>query len=117
MSIEQATIDDAQEILALHKLAYTGEAEIYDDFTIQPLHQTLEEIRAEFAYQHFLKCCTNGRVAGSVRAQAKEGTCFVGKLIVHPECQNQGIGTGLLKDIESAFDHVERHELFTGHRS
>ena len=30
MSIEQATIDDAQEILALQKLAYTSEAEIYD---------------------------------------------------------------------------------------
>ena len=30
MSIEQAAIDDAQEILALQKLAYTSEAEIYD---------------------------------------------------------------------------------------
>ena len=41
MSIEQATIEDAQEILALQKLAYTSEAEIYNDFTILPLHQTL----------------------------------------------------------------------------
>ena len=48
MSIERATIDDAQEILVLQKLAYTSKAEIYDDFTIEPLHQTLEEIRAEF---------------------------------------------------------------------
>ena len=48
MSIEQAMIDDAQEILALQKLAYQSEAEIYNDFTIPPLHQTLDEIKAEF---------------------------------------------------------------------
>ena len=117
MSIEQATIDDAQEILALQKLAYTSEAEIYNDFTIQPLHQTLEEIKAEFENQYFLKFYANGRIAGSVRAYMKEGTCFISKLIVHPESQNQGIGTILLKGIENAFDHAARYELFTGHRS
>ena len=117
MSIEQATIDDAQEILALQKLAYTSEAEIYSDFTISPLHQTLDEIKAEFADQCFLKFCEKGRIAGSVRAYVKEGTCFIGKLIVHPECQNRGIGTKLLQEIENTFDHVARYELFTGHKS
>lgn len=57
MSIKKATIDDAQEILALQKLAYTSEAEIYNDLTIQPLHQSLDEIKAEFADNHFLKFC------------------------------------------------------------
>ena len=117
MIVEQATIEDAQEILALQKLAYKSEAEIYNDFTIQPLHQTLEEIRAEFADQRFLKFCEKGRIAGSVRVYVKEGTYFIGKLIVHPECQNQGIGTKFLEEIENAFNHVERYELFTGHKS
>jgi len=31
MSVEKATIDDAEEILALQKLAYASEAEIYND--------------------------------------------------------------------------------------
>ena len=66
MSIERATIDDAQEILVLQKLAYTSKAEIYDDFTIEPLHQTLEEIRAEFADQRFLKFCASGRIAARI---------------------------------------------------
>jgi ribosomal protein S18 acetylase RimI-like enzyme len=117
MSIEQATILDAQEILALQKLAYTSEAEIYNDFTIQPLHQTLEEIKAEFADQRFLKFCEKERITGSLRAYVKEGTCYIGKLIVHPEWQNQGIGTKLLQEIEDAFDHITRYELFTGHKS
>jgi ribosomal protein S18 acetylase RimI-like enzyme len=117
MSVEQATIDDAQEILALQKLAYQSEAEIYNDFTIPPLHQTLDEIKAEFKDQHFLKFCADGGIIGSVRAYVKEGTCYIGKLIVHPECQNQGIGTKLLQEIENTFDNVTRYELFTGHKS
>lgn len=117
MSIKKATIDDAGEILALQKLAYTSEAEIYNDFTIQPLHQTIDEIKAEFADRYFLKFCADSRMVGSVRAYAKEGTCFIGKLIVHPEYQNQGIGTKLLQKIENVFDNVNRYELFTGHNS
>jgi len=35
--IERATISDAEEILALQKLAYRSEAEIYHDFNIPPL--------------------------------------------------------------------------------
>ncbi len=117
MSIERATIDDAQEILALQKLAYQSEAEIYNDFTITPLHQNLDDIKAEFADQCFLKFCADNRIVGSVRAYVQEGTCFIGKLIVHPEYQNRGIGSKLLQEIENHFDHVERYELVTGHKS
>lgn len=117
MSIERATIEDAQEILALQKLAYTSEAEVYNDFTISPLHQTLEEIEAEFVDLRFFKFCSDGRIAGSVRVYVKDGTCYIGKLIVHPKCQNQGIGTKLLEEIENVFDNVARYELFTGHKN
>ena len=48
MIIKRATIADAEEILSLQKLVYESEAEIYNDFTIPPLTQTLEEIKAEF---------------------------------------------------------------------
>jgi len=117
MRIEKATIDEAQEILILQKLAYTSEAEIYTDFNIQPLHQTLDEIKTEFAEQHFLKVSEEGRIIGSIRAYVKDGTCFIGKLIVHPEYQNRGLGTKLLQEIENVFDNVDRYELFTGHKS
>ncbi|WP_198936768.1 hypothetical protein [Domibacillus epiphyticus] len=41
--IKQASNQDAEEILALTKLAYMSEAEIYNDYTIHPLTQTLEK--------------------------------------------------------------------------
>ena len=117
MRVERATVDDAEEILSLQKLAYQSEAEIYDDFTIPPLTQTLEGIKKDFENQMFLKAVENGRIIGSVRAFVKEGTCYVGRLIVHPNFQNQGIGAQLMGRIEEIFKEAPRFEIFTGHRS
>jgi GNAT superfamily N-acetyltransferase len=117
MIIEKAVPADAEEILSLQKLAYRAEAEIYDDFTIPPLKQTLEEIRKDFEAQVFLKAVENGRIIGSVRAFVREGTCHVGRLIVHPDFQNRGIGKQLMGSIEEVFKEARRFEIFTGHRS
>lgn len=65
--IERASIEEAEDILALQKLAYMSEAEILDDFTIPPLHQTLDKIRSEFDGQVFLKVERENRIVGSVR--------------------------------------------------
>jgi hypothetical protein len=73
MIIEQAKVSDA----------YKSEAEIYNDFNIAPLIQTLEEIKRDFRNQVFLKTVIQGKMIGSVRAM----------LIVHPDFQNRGIGT------------------------
>jgi ribosomal protein S18 acetylase RimI-like enzyme len=117
MVIEPAQIEDAEEILTLQKLAYLEEAAFYDDYTIPPLNQTLEETEAEFKEQLVLKTTLDGKIIGSVRAFMEEGTCFIGKLIVHPDHQNRGIGTRLMYEIENRFDQAERYELFTGYRS
>ena len=82
-------------------------------------------MRADLARQTCLKVtidarmggCPCGCIVGSVRAYLSEGTCFVGRLIVHPSVQNQGIGTRLMNEIEHAFSHAARFELFTGHLS
>ena len=117
MIIKRATIADAEDILALQKLAYTSEAEIYDDFTIPPLVQTLEETRGGFEKQVFLKAIINGRIIGSVRAFPDEESCKIRRLIVHPDFQNQGIGAALMNEIENMFSSSNRFGLFTGHKS
>jgi ribosomal protein S18 acetylase RimI-like enzyme len=117
MKIEQAQMEDAAVILALQKLCYRSEAELHDDFTIPPLKQTLEEIQTEFAQQVVLKAVIEGQVIGSVRAYMRGENCSVGKLIVHPNYQNRGIGTRLMYEIERRFPAAQRFELFTGHKS
>ena len=117
MIIEPATVADAADILALQKIAYQSEAELYNDFTIPPLTQTLDEIAAEFALRLFLKAVDEGRITGSVQGFQVGGTCHVGRLMVHPGQQGKGLGTRLMAAIEAAFADVERFELFTGHKS
>lgn len=117
MEIEKATVLDAEEILFLQKLAYRSEAEIYNDFNLPPLIQTLEDIEKDFENQFFLKAVIDRRIIGSVRAYAQGTTCYIGRLIVHPEFQNRGIGTKLMDEIEKIFTHCKRFELFTGDKS
>ncbi len=118
MIIKKAEFSDLEEILLLQKLAYKSEAELYDDFSILPLVQTLKEVEEEFENHVFLKVVENEKIIGSVRALLiNSKTCYIGKLIVHPEFQNQGIGTNLIREIESIFKDCQKFELITGHKS
>ena len=117
MEIERATVLDAEEILALQKLSYRSEAEIYNDFNIPPLVQTLENILKDLEDQFFLKAMIGERIIGSVRAYAQGTTCYIGRLIVQPDFQNRGIGKKLMYEIEKIFNHCKRFELFTGDKS
>ncbi len=115
--IEKALIENVEEILSLQKIAYVSEAKIIDDFTIPPLHQTIEEIQSEFRHQIFLKVELDDVIIGSVRTFLEGKTCYIGKLIVHPKNQNTGIGKKLLHAAEKQFPDAERYELFTGQKS
>jgi ribosomal protein S18 acetylase RimI-like enzyme len=117
VAIELAMKSDLEAILALQKLAYRSEAERYNDFDLPPLHQTLDEIRADFARMAFFKATFGERIVGSVRGYVKVGTCYIGRLIVHPDVQGQGIGTRLVQTLEQHFNAAQRFELFTGHKS
>ncbi|MDM8530187.1 GNAT family N-acetyltransferase [Anaerolineales bacterium HSG25] len=117
MKIIPATVSDAKTILALQKLAYPYQAALYDDYEIPPLIETLSEMEATFQTNSFLKAVHDKTLIGSVRAYQEDNTCHIGRLIVHPDYQNQGIGTRLMAGIEDRFPTVKRFELFTGHKS
>jgi ribosomal protein S18 acetylase RimI-like enzyme len=117
VAISDASIKDAEAILALQKLAYRSEAELYNDWTITPLIQSLTSWLDEFPGSVVLKATLDGRLVGSVRARQEGDTCLIGRLIVHPDMRRQGIGSNLLRQIEARFPNVSRFELFTGNRS
>ena len=117
MEISLANIEDAEQVLSLQKLAYQSEAAIYQDYSIPPLIQTIDEIKGEFEEQVFLKAIYGKEIIGSVRAYSYNDSCFIGRLIVHPEWQGQGFGSKLMNDIEAYFADVQRYELFTGTKS
>ena len=118
ITISRASIDDAETILALQKLAYQSEARLYDDWSLPPLTQDIASLREEFGASVVLKATVaEDRLVGSVRARVEDGTAFVGRLIVHPEFQRRSIGSQLLRAIEEACASAARFELFTGSRS
>ena len=114
--ISKSDESDAAAILELQRAAYQSEAEIYNDYSIQPLTQTLEQVTAEFDGSVILKAVVDGKLIGSVRVYEKDNTAYIGKLMVLPEYQNQGLGKRLLDAIEDAFQG-RRFELFTGYKS
>ena len=117
MEISISNIEDAEQILRLQKLAYQSEAQIYHSNAIPPLKQTLDELKKEYDDHVFLKAAIEKGIVGSVRVLASKGTCHIGRLIVHPKQQGKGIGSMLLKSIETKFADARRYELFTGNLS
>jgi ribosomal protein S18 acetylase RimI-like enzyme len=112
-----ATPADAPAILALQKLAYQSEAQLYQDWTIPPLTQTLESLRDEFTDSLILKALADGQLVGSVRAKSTPDGCYIGRLIVHPDFQRRGLGSALLLAVEPHFPTAARFYLFTGSES
>ena len=115
--IVKAEYKDLQEILTLQYLAYQSEAELFGSKDIPPLKQTLDKVIEEFNNGIILKLTDeNGTIIGSVRATEKNGTVYIGKLMVHPDHRCKGFGTKLLSEIENRYPD-KRFELFTSTRS
>ncbi|MGP3980295.1 GNAT family N-acetyltransferase [Streptomyces sp. KR80] len=121
VTISAATEHDAEQILKLQYLCYQREAEIYGDYTLEPLTQTLDDLRAELSQGPVLVARLGEEVVGSVRGTVDEdGTARLAKLIVHPRMQRHGLGGRLLSAIEARLAEelaAKRYQLFTGHRS
>jgi len=115
--IVKAKLKDAAEILALQKLAYQSEAEVYNDWELPALTQSLVSLESEFSSSIILKAVIDKQIIGSVRATAEYDRYKIGRLIVHPDYQRQGIGSALLAKIESINMSSKIFELFTGSKS
>jgi len=118
IQLRRAACSDLAAVLQLQKHCYRSEAAIYNDDTIPPLTQTLEELYEEVAQGSVcLVACQGQTIVGSVRGMIKGITGYINKLIVAPVCQNQGVGKLLMHEIERELAPVSRYELFTGSRS
>ncbi|MET0423392.1 MAG: GNAT family N-acetyltransferase [Actinoplanes sp.] len=120
LPVADATADDLEGILKLQYLCYQGEAQRYDFWTIPALTQSLAALTEELAAQPMLVVRLPGEpaeVVGSVRGEQVGDTFHIGRLVVHPRLQRQGIGRRLLHAIEDRAGAATRLEVYTGHRS
>ncbi|MEW9531423.1 GNAT family N-acetyltransferase [Microbispora sp. NPDC049125] len=117
VEIERAAPADAGEILTLQRAAYVTEAQLYGDPFIPPLVESLGQVRAVIESGVVLKATDGSRVVGAVRGQMSGSTCLVGRLVVAPDRQGQGIGGLLLAALHEAVPDAAVFDLFTGHLS
>jgi predicted N-acetyltransferase YhbS len=100
--IRRARPSDAGEVLTVQRAAFVTEAQLHDDPHMAPLTQTLEEVRAAIAAQTVLVAVEGTRIVGSVRAGLVGDEWRLGRLVVVPDRQGQGIGSALIRAVEAA---------------
>lgn len=119
--ISAATAQDAEQILKLQYLCSQSEAELYGNYRIDPLVQTLDSLHAEIATNLVFVARLGDEVVGSVRgAVGEDGAGEIGRLCVHPRLQGHGLGARLLRAAEAGLTDERSATLFrlhTGHRS
>lgn len=108
-----ATDADAAEVLVLERCCWVSEAISNNDLTIPPLTESLDSVRSWMPDAWVLR--EEGRLIGAVRATRDGELWNIGRLMVAPDRQGEGLGGVLLRHAESqAPDGVLWHELFTG---
>lgn len=114
--IERVQEHDLQAVLSLQKAAFMEVAKRMNNYDIPPLLQTIQDVRADFDACIILKYTSSeNQLIGSIRGNVYDGnSCHIGKLIVHPDFQNQGIGKALMYEIEKYFTSCMKFTLFTG---
>jgi ribosomal protein S18 acetylase RimI-like enzyme len=117
VTISKAGITDLEDILELQKTAFLSEAELYNDYRIDPLMQTIDSIKTDYENYVFLKAVFQHKIIGSVKARETGEFCWIGRLIVAPEFQNRGIGRKLMTEIEKIFPETSQYLLCTGYKS
>lgn len=112
-------INDLSFILDIQKEAFKEEAIRYNDFSMPPLLQTLDQIEKEYKENTiFFKYIKDDKIVGSVRGKLVNDVCFVGRLVVLPSYQGQGVAKSLMTELELFFQNkCNSFEIFTGEKS
>ena len=106
MKIELATIQDVPALLHLQHQAFGPLCEELGWNDAPPLTESLEH-----AYEEFEGCTTlkvqndAGYIIGSVNGNLTDGSLYIGRLMVLPDYQQQGIGKQLFRDIQLRLPH------------
>jgi GNAT superfamily N-acetyltransferase len=115
LRIRAAQPGDAGEIMTLQRAAFLSDAQIYGDPFMASLTQTVDEIRELTTRPDttVLVARLGHRMVGSVRAETRNDTAVISRLMAAPDLRGHGIGRQLMAAIEQAC-LAGRYELSTG---
>ena len=106
---------DAGEILTLQRACWLQEQQANPGVEIPALQESLDDVRGWLGEWTVLTLRREGRLVGAARARLEGELWDVGRLMVAPDLQGQGLGRVLLEAVEAcAPDSATSYVLFTG---
>ncbi len=106
---------DAGELLTLQRACWVQEMQDNPGVEIPALGESLDDVRAWIARDTVFVVRAAGRLVGAIRASLDGTTWRIGRVMVAPDLQGQGLGRWLLARMEEeAPPEVTTYALFTG---
>ncbi len=118
--IRAATLADAGEILTLQRACWVSEQFANPGVEIHALRESLDEVRRWLGRWTVILARREGRLVAAARGRVDPhgdyaGAWELGRIMVAPDLQGQGLGRDLLMRIEAAApSHVTSYLLVTG---
>ena len=113
--IVRAVAGDAGELLTLQRACWLAEQQANPGVHVPAVHESLDDVRAGLATWDTYVLRRSGRLVGAVRARLDGAAWDVGRLMVAPDLQGEGLGRRLLAHIEAcAPEQATSYQLFTG---
>lgn len=117
ITIRPASLDDARAMLQLQRRAFAEEGRrtgrLEDGSEIPPLAESVDSIVGHIQDQMALVATDGDRIVGAVRGVVTARICVVRALVVDVAYQGRGVGSSLLKALESRLEDVDRIDLTT----
>lgn len=114
-TIRTATSGDAGELLTLQLACWVAEERANPGVEIHALKESLKDVLAWLGEWTVLVAHRGERLVAAARARLTEsGRWDIGRLMVAPDLQGQGLGRWMLAEIEAAGPVDADYELFTG---
>jgi tRNA (guanine37-N1)-methyltransferase len=99
--ITVAQARDAGELLTLQRAAFLTEARLNGTLELPPLTETLAEAKTSIERDTVLVARLRGRLVAAVRGRPEPEHCwYIGRLVVAPDLEGQGIGSMMMDRIE-----------------
>ncbi|MGV2940443.1 GNAT family N-acetyltransferase [Mesobacillus sp. LC4] len=114
ISLAKASVEDAEELLALQREVFMPLYKRYKDHETSPVTQTMERFTARFERGTYFKVLYEGELAGSVFVYEKSpGLMRLHIINILEKHHNKGIAQNVMKRLEIMYPEADAWELDT----
>ncbi|MCG8346681.1 MAG: GNAT family N-acetyltransferase [Chloroflexales bacterium] len=111
VAVRPAIPKDAAAILDMQRRAFTRYLTVFTAHQVNPLIETIEEVRQAVQNQDVYVVTEDDILRGSARVFIKSGVALLTNISIDPDHEQRGIGTSLLKLIENQVQG-KAHKLY-----